>query len=444
MIAVIGHSNTDNDCLGSMVLMRYIYPEAILIKSTLIHPVAKNLYSLYADFLNLKTQNEISDQKIDKLVIVDTRTKARINEYIHLLNSSLEVEVWDHHIADSFDIESAKLISEETGANTSLIASILIKNNIKINPIDATIALTGIYADTGNFTHASTKDLDFEAAHYLIKNGADIKVATRKIKLINHEGQISLFHNILNNLIYKTIKGHYITLSYIELDEQFPGLSGIVEKVFEIENPDAYFAFFYFLKNKKGLIIARSKKEEININNILYRYGGGGHIFAGSAKIENDDIKRIFLSFKKDIEEKIEFAKKAYDIMTKNVYMIKENWTVKEASIYLEFINYTGAPVVDESGKLVGFISLRDIMKARKINQMNSPVSAYMHKKVITGTKDMTIESIELLFQKYNIGHLPILEDDNIIGIVTRKDIIKYLGLNLEEKYIIMQNIDSL
>jgi len=320
----------------------------------------------------------------------------------------------------------------------------LIKNNIKINPIDATIALTGIYADTGNFTHASTKDLDFEAAHYLIKNGADIKVATRKIKLINHEGQISLFHNILNNLIYKTIKGHYITLSYIELDEQFPGLSGIVEKVFEIENPDAYFAFFYFLKNKKGLIIARSKKEEININNILYRYGGGGHIFAGSAKIENDDIKRIFLSFKKDIEEKIEFAKKAYDIMTKNVYMIKENWTVKEASIYLEFINYTGAPVVDESGKLVGFISLRDIMKARKINQMNSPVSAYMHKKVITGTKDMTIESIELLFQKYNIGHLPILEDDNIIGIVTRKDIIKYLGLNLEEKYIIMQNIDSL
>jgi len=106
MIAVIGHSNTDNDCLGSMVLMRYIYPEAILIKSTLIHPVAKNLYSLYADFLNLKTQNEISDQKIDKLVIVDTRTKARINEYIHLLNSSLEVEVWDHHIADSFDIEN--------------------------------------------------------------------------------------------------------------------------------------------------------------------------------------------------------------------------------------------------------------------------------------------------------------------------------------------------
>ncbi|MEJ5272837.1 MAG: CBS domain-containing protein [Spirochaetota bacterium] len=444
MIVIIGHSNTDNDCLGSMVLMRYIYPDAVLLKSTLIHPIAKNLYSLYADFLNLKSLNDVSNQKLDKLIIVDTRTKARINEYLSLINVASEIEVWDHHIADSFDIENAKLISEETGANTSLIVSYLIKNNIKINPIDATIALTGIYADTGNFTHANTKDMDFEAANYLIKNGADIKIATRKIKLINHEGQVSLFHNILNNLIYKTIKGHYIILSYIELEDQFPGLSGIVEKVFEIENPDAYFAFFYFVKNKKGLIVARSRKEEINVNNILFRYHGGGHIFAGSAKIEDQDIKKIFLTFKKDLEEKMEFAKKAIDIMNKEVYTINEDWSVKQASIFLESVNCTGAPVVNKENKLVGFISLRDIMKARKINQINSPVSAYMHKKVITGTKDMTIDSIEILFQKYNIGHLPIIEDEKIVGIVTRKDIIKYLGLNLEEKQIIFQNIESL
>ncbi|MFN3411101.1 MAG: CBS domain-containing protein [Exilispira sp.] len=444
MIVVIGHSNTDNDCLGSMVLLRYIYTDAILLKSTLIHPVAKNLYSLYADFLNLKSINEIDTSQVSKLIVVDTRTKARINEYSSLLNLNIEIEVWDHHTEDSFDIENAKLISINTGANTSLIVSFLIKNSIKINPIDATIALTGIYADTGNFTHANTKDIDFEAANYLIKNGADIKIATRKIKILNHEGEITLFHKLLNNLIYKTIKGHYIILSYIEIDQQFPGLSAIVEKIFEIENPDAYFAFFSFVKDEKGIIIGRSKKEEININNILYRFGGGGHIFAGSAKIKNEDIKRIFLIFKKELEEKMEFAKKAKDIMVRNVNLIKDSWTVKQASLFLESVNNTGAPVVDFNNKMVGFISLRDIMKARKINQMNSPVSAYMHKKVIYGSPDMTIDSIELLFQKYNIGHLPIIEDDKIIGIITRKDIIKYLGLNLDEQQVIYQNIESI
>lgn len=444
MVVIIGHSNTDNDCLGSMVLMRYIYPGAILIKSSLVHPIAKNLYSLYSDFLQLKSLSEVEKEEIDKLVIVDTRTKARINEYSLLLNKAKEIEVWDHHVADSFDIEKGKLISSDTGANASLITSFLIKNSIKINSIDATIALTGIYADTGNFTHSSTKDLDFEAANYLIKNGADIKVATRKIKVIDQEGQISLFHNLLNNLIYKTIKGHYIILSYLELDQQYPGLSAIVEKVFEIENPDAYFAFFSFRKNDKGLVVARSKKEEININNILYKYGGGGHVFAGSAKLQNEDIRKLFLSFKKELEEKTEFAKKAKDIMTRSVDVINENWSIKDASIFLESANRTGAPVIDDEKKLVGFISLRDIMKARKINQINSPVSAYMHKKVITGNQEMSIESIELLFQKYNIGHLPIMEDEKIIGIVTRKDIIRSLGLNLEEKQIIFQNIESI
>jgi len=444
MVIILGHSNTDNDCLASMVLMRYIYPEAILVKSSLIHPVAKNLYSLYSDFLKIKSINEINLQDIDKIVIVDTRTKARLNEYNTLLKLPVEIEVWDHHIDDSFDIDNAKLISMECGANASLVTSVLIENSIKINSIDSTIALTGIYADTGNFTHANTKDIDFEAANYLIKNGADIKIATRKISFLNNEGQISLIHQLLNNLIYKSIKGHFVLLSYIEMNEQLPGLSGVVEKVFEIENPDSYFAFFQFADSEKGLLIGRSKKEEININLILHKYGGGGHIFAGSARLKKDELRKVFLSFKEHLNETMKFPKKAENIMTKNVKIINENWTIKDASIFLESFNYTGAPVVNSNNDITGFISLRDIMKARKINQINSPVSAYMHKKVITGKKDMSIEEIENIFQKFNIGHLPILENNRIVGIVTRKDIIKSLGLNIDEQQIISQNIKSI
>ncbi len=444
MILIIGHSNTDNDCLASMVLMRYIYPDAILIRSSLIHPIAKNLYSLYSDFLNLVSINDVNKKDIYKIVIVDTRTKARLNEYDSLLKLPVEIEVWDHHVEDSFDIENAKLISMECGANASLIASFLIKNSIKVNQIDATIALTGIYADTGNFTHLNTKDIDFEAASYLIKNGADVKVVTRKINIMNNEGQISLIHNLLNNLIYKTIKGHYIILSYIEMDEQLPGLSGVVEKIFEIENPDAYFAFFQFSDSDKGIVIGRSKKEEININLILHQYGGGGHKFAGSARLKNDELKKVFLNFKEHLNENMKFPKKVKDIMTADVKVIKESWTVKEASIFLESLNLTGAPVINSENKLIGFISLRDIMKARKVSQMHSPVSAYMRKKVITGNKEMNIEEVEIIFQKYNIGHLPIIEQDNIIGIVSRKDIIKSLGLNIDEQQVIYQNLNSM
>ena len=62
----------------------------------------------------------------------------------------------------------------------------------------------------------------------------------------------------------------------------------------------------------------------------------------------------------------------------------------------------------------------------------------------IVASPDMSIEEIENIFQKFNIGHLPILENNRIVGIVTRKDIIKSLGLNIDEQQIISQNIKSI
>ncbi|HPB47963.1 MAG TPA: CBS domain-containing protein, partial [Exilispira sp.] len=98
---------------------------------------------------------------------------------------------------------------------------------------------------------------------------------------------------------------------------------------------------------------------------------------------------------------------------------------------------------VDDNLKITGFISLRDIMKARKSSEMSSPVSAYMRKKVITGTPSMNIKEVEEIFQKYNIGHLPILQDDILVGIVTRKDIIESISGKKIEQQIIIQNNDA-
>jgi len=74
---------------------------------------------------------------------------------------------------------------------------------------------------------------------------------------------------------------------------------------------------------------------------------------------------------------------------------------------------------------------------------MSSPVSAYMRKKVITGTPSMNIKEVEEIFQKYNIGHLPILQDDILVGIVTRKDIIESISGKKIEQQIIIQNNDA-
>ena len=47
MKIIVGHSNMDLDCIGSIVLARYIFPDYQPVKSRLIHPVAKNLQNMY-------------------------------------------------------------------------------------------------------------------------------------------------------------------------------------------------------------------------------------------------------------------------------------------------------------------------------------------------------------------------------------------------------------
>ena len=99
-----------------------------------------------------------------------------------------------------------------------------------------------------------------------------------------------------------------------------------------------------------------------------------------------------------------------------------------EASIFLEKIGHTGAPVVSEKGELTGLMTLRDIMKGRKNDQMQSSVKGYMSKNVITGTKDITIRDVEALLFEHNIGHLPIVQGRAIIGMITRTDYLRLMG----------------
>jgi tRNA nucleotidyltransferase (CCA-adding enzyme) len=142
--------------------------------------------------------------------------------------------------------------------------------------------------------------------------------------------------------------------------------------------------------------------------------------------LRNQEGPKFYESFLEYLRNSLAPATRAKDIMTKNVFTLNENSTVMNASIYMEEINHTGLPVLNNEGKLTGFIGLRDIMKARRASAMNAPVRAYMTKNVISSHSEITMREVERLFFKHHIGHLPIMDDDALAGIVTRWDFLEY------------------
>ncbi len=434
MNIILGHSNMDLDCFGSMVLARYLYPGYTLVASRNIHPVAKNLYNLYQNHLNMVNPKELRDKEINHMVILDTRTFKRIKEYMNNMKKAPKrIDIFDHHTEETCNIENAALHEEAYGANTTLLGLKCINRSIEISSDDATIALAGIYADTGNFTHENVKDADFSVAAFLARRGGSVKLVKEFLKTLREEHQITLFHELLNRVSYQDINGHFIIVTYLELEKQVGGLAAVVEKVFEVENTDAIFSVFWFKKEEDTIIIGRSQKPVIDINKALEQFGGGGHPAAGSALLKNTEGEPVFQTLLQQLHETILPAVTAEQIMTRDIGTILWSWTLLEASIFLEKINHSGAPVVNEEGKLVGFMTLKDIMKGRKSQQMHAPVKAYMTRKFITGKPNSTIREIDQLLYTNNIGHLPVVKEGKPVGIITRSDYLRFMQRHLEE-----------
>ena len=427
MDIAFGHTNIDFDCLGSLILLKKIYPGYRLVRSNQIHPAARNMYNFYEAYFDFLVPKNLENEHIDNIIIVDTCMAERVKEYFSYIHKSTpEIRIIDHHPTENCDILGARIDREKAGANTSILGKLAMACGVRLGSEEATIALTGIYADTGRLIFENVTRTDYEIAAWLIDMGASLKLVKSFLETIREDDQIEVLNKIMMNKSERIIQGHRVTLSYLELDENVGGLAAVVERIMDIENSDAYFAVFYLPKNRTALLIARSRRERIDLHYLLQKYGGGGHQMAASAKINDCDGMEFFNGLKDHLEKSLTPAVRARDIMTQNVFSINESKTLLEASMLLEEVNHSGAPVLNDNGDITGFIDLKDIMKGRRAGVMQSAVTAYMSKPAIVAEGSLTLREVERLFYRHRIGHLPVTDNNRLAGIITRNDYLEY------------------
>jgi CBS domain-containing protein len=113
------------------------------------------------------------------------------------------------------------------------------------------------------------------------------------------------------------------------------------------------------------------------------------------------------------------------DLMSFPVVTIAAALPMQEAASILRQKGCTGVPV-EEGGKLVGMISRRDFRKIRNEKHLARPVKAYMSAPVHTIGPGASPMYAARLMIKHDIGRLPVVEGDRLIGIVTRSDTMVY------------------
>ena len=105
----------------------------------------------------------------------------------------------------------------------------------------------------------------------------------------------------------------------------------------------------------------------------------------------------------------------AKDIMNKIVTAAKKNTIGRDLAIKLLSGMYSGLPVVDDKGKVVGVVSEFDLLKAIKEGKKLEQVTAedIMSKKPICVTENTPVDEIIDLMTKHNIIRVPVVRNDN-------------------------------
>jgi nanoRNase/pAp phosphatase (c-di-AMP/oligoRNAs hydrolase) len=422
---VTTHKNTDFDALASVVAATILYPDATPVLPKIVNPNVKAFLSIHKDLFRMYSSGEIDMDGVKSLIVVDTNRWDRLDRMEGIKQKqNVEIILWDHHL-NSGDIHPTWKCQEEMGANVTLMIRQLKKENKVVTPIQATLFLAGIYEDTGNLMFPSSKAEDAYAAAFLLEQKADLHVISSLLRPAYGEKQKNILFNMLKSANKVKIDGHHVSMCKLEIEGHVDSLAVVVGMYREIFDVDAAFGIFTDKTRDRCIIIGRSSVDGVNIGNVMQGLGGGGHPGAGSAMLKSVHPDTAEEMIKELIKGNRQAAVLIKDVMSFPVFSMSSDTNMKEAALLLREKGCTGVPIVD-SGNLVGIISRRDFRKIKKESQLKAPIKAFMSTRVKKiAPKESPMDAVKLMV-KHDIGRLPVVEDDKIVGIITRSDAMNY------------------
>ena len=295
-ILIIGHKNIDIDALGSALGIYRLCKTLEKDVSIVTEPKGKSLGKFldvlekeeeYKDIIiteeiakNIVTENSL-------LIIVDTHKSSYV-EFPELLDKIEKKIIIDHHRKAPDCIENVLISFHEVYASSTaeLVTEIIqyAEKEVKLKLIEAESLYGGIMVDTKDFTF-KTGVRTFEAAAYLRKYGVDI-IRVKKWFQADLES-----YNIISDIV-RNVEIHNNTIAISVFDKENDDANLICAKAAdELLTISDITASFVMAKIGDKVFISGRSIGDINVQIILEKLGGGGHITLAGAQLEGVSLE---------------------------------------------------------------------------------------------------------------------------------------------------------
>ena len=308
-IIIMTHARPDLDGMGSALVLYKIVKSMnkpcyiVSPKEKIYRSLDKAMNLLYKNDIkfNLKTADEIINSKFSNplLFVLDTQ-KPELVESERVLEYIKGKIVIDHHIGTLDTIDDA--IYKYDDANKSSIAEVMAEYlkflDLKIEPLIMTVLFAGMVVDTSSFSIKTTAHT-FDMAAFLAKNGADFVLMQELLKEPKEE--MTQRYVYINNS-EEVLKDVLIC----KMDDKVHGnvdIALLAKELLKFEDVKASFAVGK-LSHKIVGISARSMGE-INVGEIMEKFGGGGHLTDAAAQIKDKTVDEVYTMLKNTIKDVI-------------------------------------------------------------------------------------------------------------------------------------------
>jgi c-di-AMP phosphodiesterase-like protein len=296
-IVIMGHKIGDIDSLGAAIGI-YVAaksigkPAYIVINeiTTSIRPMLELFTESgdYDDDMFINSERAIEMVSYGTAVVVVDVSRPSYVECPEILNKTKDIVVLDHHRRSSDTIENASLSYIEPYASSAseMVAEILqyFTDGIKLKPVEAEAMYGGIMIDTNNFSK-KTGVRTFEAAAFLRKCGADV-TNVRKLFRDSFDDYKAKAEAISSAEAFEEVYAMAVCPSE-GIDSPTVLGAQIANELLNINGVKA--SFVLTEHNHKVYVSARSMGD-INVQLIMERLGGGGHLDTAGAQMENVSI----------------------------------------------------------------------------------------------------------------------------------------------------------
>ncbi len=420
---ILTHENADFDAVASQLAAFKLDPTAIPVLPRRINYNVRDFMTLYRSALPHISVRDLPREPVEAVTVVDTQSVLTVKG----MRPQTPAHIIDHHPLQEPLPEHHTFWGEPLGATTTLLVEQIREAGLDVSPVEATLLALGIYEDTGSMLYGTTTARDIAAAAWLLTREVDLDVVRRFLQHPLNDEQRELYELLVAHSAVLDVYGHPVVIATAEVPQGVEQISTVAHKLRDLLEPSALFTLVQM--GTRVQVVARSGVDEIDVGRIAESLGGGGHRRAAAALIEGATLDGMRERLEQLLQTMAQPSVTVADLMsTGAVQVIPVETPIREVAVKMRRSGHEGYPVVDES-RLVGLLTRHAVDRAMSHKLGDRPVGQIMESgHVVVRTSD-SLNHLQQVMMRSGWGQIPVVNDsDELIGIVTRTDLITHWG----------------